>query len=651
MALVLTVLLLTIAATIVLALASQSLMQTRTSSAQANSDQASVLAANAQAALTSALQADPYFFLSNVFTTTINGVVYSEQARVCAPTGAIVQPGSTWSSSLCGTSWNYTPATIVPAGSIELVPPSLSNPLLGVYIEGNSGDQSSALYITYRLDSPSRFSLWSSSPLDLSKLPTGSTLTGSIYTSSTIGLPGANQTVSAAQLEAEQGFTTTPTDTSLRYYAQATTTNSPPIQDIRSVAPAILTTQSLRASMSELTQVACPSSAPFWNQYNQTASSLCLTAGATVLTGPNSSVKIPANVTGYLLIFNGSANTVTVYYSTRPINPDPNCNTSACDFITQANADSTANPPTNPGQLSYWTSGQNAELGVLPLPNSGVIFADHDTFLGACSTGANIPFATLNGTCPVLSGTQPGMLVGSNVTVLAGSATSPANVWLDSSINTSPGVSFGALATGSLLLPYWARPPGTGTSQVLDGSYVALGYSSANQSSAISPFPIGPSNSNPDNVAGSLVVSGSLAAPSLDTSTPYTYFTTAQIGPSEALTTSPPPYFVDFDGLWSVVSSQIIEPSTMVFPSYPTALSATSATKSANLTWTAPGMVSSSTYYIATSSPGGLTCTTQTTSCTVTGLTSGTSYTFTVQTVTSPQISPSSLPSNSITAG
>jgi hypothetical protein len=77
-------------------------------------------------------------------------------------------------------------------------------------------------------------------------------------------------------------------------------------------------------------------------------------------------------------------------------------------------------------------------------------------------------------------------------------------------------------------------------------------------------------------------------------------------------------------------------PSTAVVPAglpgAPTGVSATAGNTSALVSWTAPSSNGSAiTGYTATSSPGGKTCsTTSTPQCTVSGLTNGTSYTFTV---------------------
>jgi hypothetical protein len=84
-------------------------------------------------------------------------------------------------------------------------------------------------------------------------------------------------------------------------------------------------------------------------------------------------------------------------------------------------------------------------------------------------------------------------------------------------------------------------------------------------------------------------------------------------------------------------------------PGAPTGVQATAGNASATVTWTAPASAGSSsiTSYVVTSS-GGQTCTSASTSCTVTGLTNGTSYTFTVQAVTAAGAGPSSSASNAV---
>ena len=101
-------------------------------------------------------------------------------------------------------------------------------------------------------------------------------------------------------------------------------------------------------------------------------------------------------------------------------------------------------------------------------------------------------------------------------------------------------------------------------------------------------------------------------------------------------------------GLSSVASNSI---SSLGTPGAPTNATATSSNGGAYITWSAPSSTGGSAIsnYTVTSSPGSLTCTSASTSCTVNGLISGTSYTFTVTATNTSGTSTSSSVSNSIT--
>ncbi|WP_433053507.1 beta strand repeat-containing protein [Dactylosporangium sp. CS-033363] len=77
-------------------------------------------------------------------------------------------------------------------------------------------------------------------------------------------------------------------------------------------------------------------------------------------------------------------------------------------------------------------------------------------------------------------------------------------------------------------------------------------------------------------------------------------------------------------------TNQSITPAAV--PGAPTAVSATRGNASASVTFTAPGSTggASITSYTVTSTPGGLTATCASSPCTISGLTNGTAYTFTV---------------------
>lgn len=120
-----------------------------------------------------------------------------------------------------------------------------------------------------------------------------------------------------------------------------------------------------------------------------------------------------------------------------------------------------------------------------------------------------------------------------------------------------------------------------------------------------------------------------------------------------SLTTSPTlggPHEV-FVGGTGVAAPIPPTPPAPVPASAPTGVTAEAGNASASVSWSAPassGSYAISTYQV-TSSPGGMTCSTSTTSCIVEGLANGTSYTFTVQALTGAGWSPASKPSNAVT--
>jgi serine protease len=92
--------------------------------------------------------------------------------------------------------------------------------------------------------------------------------------------------------------------------------------------------------------------------------------------------------------------------------------------------------------------------------------------------------------------------------------------------------------------------------------------------------------------------------------------------------------------------------STNSVPGQPTGVSAVAGNAAATVTWTAPASAGASaiTGYTITSSPGNVTqaCSASPLSCTITGLTNGTSYTFTVKATNGTGTGSVSAPSNSV---
>jgi hypothetical protein len=98
----------------------------------------------------------------------------------------------------------------------------------------------------------------------------------------------------------------------------------------------------------------------------------------------------------------------------------------------------------------------------------------------------------------------------------------------------------------------------------------------------------------------------------------------------------------------SVASAQVMPSKTV--PAAPTAVTGVAQSQSVIVSWTAANQNGAViTGYTVTAYPGGFTCTSAGTTCTVTGLTNGTPYTFTVTATNSVGVGPSSIASAAIT--
>ena len=171
-----------------------------------------------------------------------------------------------------------------------------------------------------------------------------------------------------------------------------------------------------------------------------------------------------------------------------------------------------------------------------------------------------------------------------------------------------------------------------GTSNANSQSVVTWTASSSNGGSAITHYTVTSSGGQTCTTANGTTTTCTVTG--LTNGAAYTFTVTA----TNAVGTSP-----------ASAASGPATPATA--PGAPTAVTAVGGYTQAAVSWTAPTSNGGAavTGYTVTSSTGGHTCTTSTTSCIVTGLTDGTSYTFTVTSTNAAGTSGASSASNSVT--
>ncbi|TAL07899.1 MAG: hypothetical protein EPO00_08255, partial [Chloroflexota bacterium] len=231
-------------------------------------------------------------------------------------------------------------------------------------------------------------------------------------------------------------------------------------------------------------------------------------------------------------------------------------------------------------------------------------------------------FATSDSRVAASFGTTPNALGALKLSLIAGSADyqfiNVAGSVLDSgtiSCGTVPGKPTGVTASGgnAQASVSWTAPSDVGGGPI-------SGYTA---------------KSSPGNKTCSTGGALNCTVTGLTNGTAYTFTVTATNGLGTGSPSNP---------------SNSVTPATL--PGAPTSVTATPGNASAPVSWTAPASNGGSaiTGYAVTSSPGNKTCTTSGgLTCTVTGLTNGTAYTFTVTATNALGTSPPSSPSNSVT--
>lgn len=524
--LVATVILSLIACTVAMLLVQQSLSSAQNAAVTADRAVTARIAADLVGQFEARLADDPQFFTRELF--------WAERPRVCdtgdgspqvvTASGDPDAPATAWGPA-CSQVWTYAapgadvegydPATALVRA--EVWPPSSTNSVLRLRVLATVGATESALETTYQVPSAAQVTLYSQTGVDLDQLagPTGTVaLSGTIYTvgpSLTPARPEHTLVPDAgpllgARLLSECGFTgatgdataflraVDPTSRTAAGCADPGPDPTPVVGDVRTLAPAPLTTDAAVRSVDALRRSACRPvavphlyTAPAQSEPSAVWSSqLCLTTGSSVVTAGGQVVPVQSasasTPAAYRLTFEGGAADAVVRVetaTTAPQDPAP---------VSEAQAAYAAgtHPLSAPGTV--WT-----ELGVLPLPATGLIVTDAPTYVGQC-TAAIAP-----GTCTATT-------VARDVTVIAGSPANPTDLVLAAPVSGGGGADLGLVATGRLTIPFYAHVGGQ--AMAVDGHLFALGLGAGGQPSVVTTTADG-------HTGTTLTVTGSLGGQSV----------------------------------------------------------------------------------------------------------------------------------------
>jgi len=506
------------------------------------------------------LKIDPY----SPYKVVLNG----ESTRRCLVNGLSYSAGSSW-PSFCGSGWDY------PSGSnnlkVELLP---YNSLTGSYPTGSLivriGFKDSIVSTGYEAvllpGGRLRPVLYSGSNLSLANIQGGSAVSridGVIYSNGVL-TPSSTPTLTGSYLMTESSFGSTPTDENLYYAKPDGGSGTPIINNIRSVISEKFNQDSARSLSAGMYSIACPADVSTTagnitiNSSSYT-STLCVIPGGYIRTTSNTTVQVPGTTGSVLFIPSVSgANTIDIYTHTGNFDPssDPVNLASSCSTDCNTAARTQTQAGNNPGGLSYWS-----KLSTSYLPASGLVGSSITSFLGLCNGTYNgstsTGFLSSTGTCSVWSGSSQGVEVAKPFTLVVGSSAAPVDLYISGPINNLGNNRAGAIVSGDVLIPYWARPASSSYNLNIDLSMLVVGRST---SSPVSFYPASATSSASNN-SGALYLNGSVGAVSLSFGSLSSIFSSWKINTTSVTHSNSAPMLSTPNLTWVVDSNKRLSPS------------------------------------------------------------------------------------------
>lgn len=459
MTLVAAVIMSLLAISVAMVIAQQVLAASARAGERANAAVAERVVLDAMGQFEAELAKDPSFYLTRLF--------FAERPRICGPTqqpvAAIADPGAgatTWPAS-CGAAWKYATmgeqvtgyASDQSLARAEIIPPSARSPHLRLTVLATVGTVERATQRTYEIPDASAVTLYSGGPLNLDTLATTVAVSGTIYSPSTVATParadhyaGGAVPLAGARVLAEctvsgpaAGAAGLWEATSAADRAAAGCVNAPTdaVQDVRDLASVALPHQNAARSIAAVNSTSCPPATPTLTE-SGAASAACLQAGASLVTGDGALVSVVnpdgSAPTAYRILFTDvqGVPSFSVHVASTALTPDPG----------PAQADAAHAQGSGPVSA---TGGAWSDLGVFPLPATGVIATDAHTFIGQCQ-------ARYGGACDSVA-------PGSPVTILTGTATRPADLTIAGPVGGSAASPLGLVASGQIVIPDYATAP------------------------------------------------------------------------------------------------------------------------------------------------------------------------------------------------